>query len=196
MNRELPYEIIVAGVSSGGPQALSVLLPFLPEKYSLPVVVVQHLDSQSENYWIKAMQPKCKLSISEAEEKETIEPGHVYIAPANYHLLVESDRSFSLSADARVNYARPSIDVLFESAARVFKSRTVGLILTGANSDGARGLKKIKESGGLAIVQDPATAFSPSMPKAAIEATRVDHIQTLEQIAKTLQQLGKYETIG
>lgn len=195
MNSRLKYDAVVIGVSFGGPQALATILPALPADFMMPVVVVQHLGSHSENYWIRSLEKRCNIPVAEAEEKEPLQPGHIYVAPANYHLMIESDRSFSLSTDSRVNFARPSIDVLFESAARVYKNKLIGIILTGANSDGANGLKHIKDAGGLALVQDPATAESATMPLAAIQLAKVDHILPLAGITKILTQLGKYETI-
>ena len=114
----------------------------------------------------------------------------IYIAPPNYHLLVEADRTFSLSIDEPVNYARPSIDVLFETAADVYKTNLIGVILTGANTDGSHGLKRIKETGGLSVVQDPSTAEADTMPRAAIAAVDVDYVLPLEEIGKVLTMLA------
>src|SRR5690606_34410030 len=183
------YELIVMGVSSGGLKALSQILPALPAYFPCPVAIVQHIGAQAENHWIRTLSMKCQLRITEAEEKEPIRRGYVYIAPANYHLLVEFDHTFSLSTDHRVNFARPSVDVLFESAASVYRDKVIGIVLTGANSDGALGLKRIKDAGGLAIVQDPSTADYPSMPLSAIKATNVDHTLPLNKITETLLQL-------
>ncbi|PJZ26426.1 chemotaxis protein CheB [Leptospira hartskeerlii] len=183
------YEAIVIGVSSGGLNALMKILPFLPENYPCPIVVVQHVSPRSDGYWIESMNRTCNLNVKEADEKEKIERGNIYMAPANYHLLVEKDKTFSLSTEARVNFARPSIDVLFGSAADAYGDGLIGLILTGSNSDGAIGLRKIKEEGGLTIVQDPETAESPSMPLYAISASSVDHILPLDEISGFLKGL-------
>ncbi|MGJ4788274.1 chemotaxis protein CheB [Leptospira koniambonensis] len=185
------YDAIVIGVSSGGLNVLTKLLPSLPQNYPIPIVIVQHLSPRSDGYWIESMDKLCKLFVKEANEKEQIERGNIYMAPANYHLLVEKDRTFSLSTESKVNFARPSIDVLFESAAEVYRNELIGIILTGSNSDGALGLKKIKEEGGLTIVQDPETAESPSMPAHAISTSSVDYILPIEEIQKLLIQLGK-----
>lgn len=134
-----------------------------------------------------------RIAVKEAEDKESLSSGTAYLAPPGYHLLIEPDRSFSLSVDERVNHARPSIDVLFESAAEVFGGTLIGIILTGANADGARGLKTIKEYGGLAIVQNPEEAENPTMPKAALTATEVDYIVSLEQLTTILFQLTAQE---
>src|SRR5690606_35205527 len=120
-------------------------------------------------YWIDILDSMCFLRVKEADEKEKIKPGCVYIAPPNYHLLIEKNETFSLSIDEKVNYARPSIDVLFDSAAYVYYDQLIGVVMTGANHDGAMGLKKIKENGGMTIVQDPETAISRFMPEAAIQ---------------------------
>jgi two-component system, chemotaxis family, protein-glutamate methylesterase/glutaminase len=187
----MKYEAIVIGASSGGLNALKMVLRGLPADFPVPVIVVQHIGHSPDNYWIRALNNLCALTVKEADEKDEIEPGYVYTAPAGYHLLIESDRTFSLSTDERVNYARPSIDVLFESAARVYKNKLIGIVLTGANNDGAKGLKKIKKEGGLAIVQDPESAESPSMPRAALKATPVDHVLPLEKITELLPEINK-----
>lgn len=180
------YELVVIGASAGGIAALTELLSALPAGYSLPTVVVQHLHPLQDSSFVEYLNRESVLTIKEADEKEAIEAGHAYFAPPNYHLLIEDDRTFSLSVDQRVNYARPAIDVLFESAADVYGAGVIGVILTGANDDGAQGLRSIQESGGLTIVQDPETAETPVMPRAAIAATRADHILTLPQIAELL----------
>ncbi|HLP50601.1 MAG TPA: chemotaxis protein CheB [Chitinophagales bacterium] len=180
------YKAAVIGTSSGGMAALKAILPLLPAGFSLPVIVVQHVGANADNYWVGVMDEMCALHVKEADEKEQITPGNIYVAPPNYHLLVETDRTLSLSVDEKVNFARPSIDVLFESAALAYKKQLVGIVLTGANHDGAKGLKKIKEMGGLAIVQDPATADSSYMPAAAIAATQADYIVPVKDIANLL----------
>lgn len=180
------YKVVVIGLSSGGMAALKAILPALPADYSLAVVVVQHIGANSDSYWIEAMNRLCTIEVKEADEKEKIEAGRVYIAPPNYHLLVEKDGTFSLTNDERVNYAKPSIDVLFETAAEAYGRHLAGIVLTGSNNDGAEGLRKIKAHGGLAIVQDPATAESSFMPAAAIEAAKPDYIMPLEGITEFL----------
>ncbi|WP_083773494.1 chemotaxis protein CheB [Desulfofarcimen acetoxidans] len=185
------YQAVVIGVSAGGFAALSFLLPSLPEDFSLPVIIVQHLHPASGSYIVQHLNNKCSLIVKQADEKESIKPGTVYLASPNYHLLVEEDRTFSLTVDNRVNYARPSIDVLFETAARAYGEKLIGIILTGSNNDGSKGLKRIKEGGGLAVVQDPLDAEVDSMPRAALAATAVDFILSLEQIASFLMSLSK-----
>ena len=170
------------GASAGGMAALGKLLSMFPGTFPLSVIVVQHLHPLEGGYLPEFLNRKCSLPVEGVEDKTPILKGHVYIAPANYHLLVERDERFSLSIDARVNYSRPSIDVLFESAARVWGSGLIGIILTGANQDGTFGLRRIKECGGLTIAQDPGTAETPFMPKAAIDAGVVDRVMTLEEM--------------
>ena len=184
------YRCIVIGVSSGGMEALSVIIPALPSTFFLPVIIVQHISPYSDNYMTRYLNDICKVTVKEVDEKEKILPGFVYTAPPDYHVLVEDDETFSLSVEDRVNYARPSIDVLFESAADVYGPTLVGVILTGANNDGSLGMRRIKERGGLAIVQNPETAEVGEMPKAAISAAPVDHILHLEEIGPFLVEIG------
>jgi two-component system, chemotaxis family, protein-glutamate methylesterase/glutaminase len=187
------FEAVVIGVSAGGLEALNVILPALPVDFPIPIIIVQHQHPASDDYLARSLNQKCQLTVKQADEKENIQPCVVYIAPPNYHLMIEDDRTFSLSIDARVNYARPSIDVLFETAADVYGAALIGIILTGANSDGSAGLKKIKQRGGLAIVQDPETATIDAMPKAAIAATAVDYVLRLEQVCPFLVKLCRGE---
>jgi two-component system, chemotaxis family, protein-glutamate methylesterase/glutaminase len=181
---EKPYQIIVIGGSAGAMTALLELLPLLPAGFPLPIVIVVHLHPRQDSSHIVRLSSQCALTVKEADEKESLQPGTVYLAPPNYHLLIEHDRTFSLSIDERVNYSRPSIDVLFESAVQAYGSHVIGVILTGANNDGTEGLRKIKERGGLTIVQDPRTAESTYMPQAALEAMPVDHILSMPEIGK------------
>ena len=180
------YEAIVIGVSAGGMNAMKLIFSLLPKDFNIPIIIVQHISPRSDNQWINLLNDKSNLYIKEADEKEEIEQGKVYIAPANYHLLIERNKTFSLTIDERVNYARPSIDVLFESAADAYKNKLVGIILTGSNNDGTSGMKRIKEYGGLTIVQDPATAESFYMPASAIAAVQIDYVLPLDSIVGLL----------
>jgi len=184
------YKFIAVGVSSGGMEALSAIIPILPAKFTVPVAVIQHVSPYSDNYMTFHLDRISKIKVKEVDEKEKVTAGIVYTAPPNYHVLVEEDETFSLSVEERINYARPSIDVLFESAADVYGPTLVGVILTGANNDGSQGLRKVKERGGLAIVQNPETAMVGEMPRAAIAATPVDHILHLEEIGPFLAKIG------
>lgn len=182
------YELIVIGCSMGGMHALEILLGAMPKDFPLPIAVVQHRFRTSNEALPEFLRSRSPLDVVDAIDKQWPHPGTVYLAPADYHLLVERGE-LSLSVDARVEYSRPSIDVLFESAADAYGAATVGVVLTGANADGARGAKKIKERGGFVVVQDPKTAEAPAMPEAAIREARVDRILPLERIGPFLVEL-------
>ena len=176
------YEIIVIGTSWGGLSAVSSVIEGLPATFALPVVVVQHRSPDAPGLLAELLQMRTGLRVCEVEDKQSIVPGHVFVAPPNYHLLI--DRGvFSLTTDAPVRYSRPSIDVTFTSAADEYGRRTIGIVLTGANEDGSLGLKRIVDRGGYAIVQDPATAESPIMPQAAIRTVGKARVLPLDRIA-------------
>ncbi len=185
------HQAVVIGLSAGGLNALNVLLPLIPIDFPLPLVIVQHLHPHQDGSFFENAGGLCLLAVREAEEKEPVARGAVYFAPANYHLMIESDRTFSLSIDEKVNYSRPSIDVLFESAADVYGPDLIGIILTGASRDGAAGLRRIKENGGFTIVQDPATAEFPAMPSAALDETEVDRVMNIREIGRFLAGIGR-----
>jgi two-component system chemotaxis response regulator CheB len=184
------YQAIVIGTSAGGLYALSGILEQLPLGYQVPVMVVQHRSKDQRDLLEEVIQSKCKIKVKQADEKESIQSGFVYIAPPDYHLLIENDKTFSLSSDEQVQFSRPSIDVLFETAAIVFKDTLIAIILTGANNDGAAGIVTVKKYGGLTIAQDPAEAQFSFMPKAAIETKEVTHIWTLSEIQNFLLKIG------
>ena len=177
------------GVSSGGVTALKLLLGQLPKDFPVPVVLVQHISPDADDGLARLLNQLCLVRVKEADEEELIEAGTVYIAPPNYHLLLEKGGFLSFSADSRVSYARPSVDVLFLSAAQAFGEGVVGVILTGANFDGSAGLKAIKAHGGIAVVQDPADAQAPQMPQAALAAVNADFVLPLAAIAPLLCEL-------
>jgi two-component system chemotaxis response regulator CheB len=180
--------VVVVGTSLGGLSALRVLLSGLPGEFRPPLVVVQHRSKTADDGLVNLLDKETPLSVSEPNDKEPLEPGHVYIGPADYHLLVEP-RSLALSTDAPLNHARPSIDVLFESAAESHGSGVVGVVLTGANQDGARGSARIKERGGVVLVQDTASAEATAMPAAAIAAANVDKVAPLSELPAILIKL-------
>jgi two-component system chemotaxis response regulator CheB len=184
----MKIELIVAGASLGGFDALATLLGALAEDFALPLVVVQHRSIDSEELLSALLQRATRLPLAEVEDKQPIRPGVIYLAPANYHLLVEPGH-FALSVDDRVQFARPSIDVLFESAADAYRERLAAVLLSGANDDGAHGMARVKARGGLTIVQDPASAESARMPAAAIAASPIDHVLPLAGIAQLLNNL-------
>jgi len=181
---------IVIGVSAGGMNALLNLLPALPKGFSLPIVVVQHRLTGSDDFLARNLNRLSEIQVKEAEDKEPLKAGSAYLAPADYHVLVERDHSLSLSVDPKVHYSRPSIDVLFESAAYAWSAGAIGVILTGANADGAEGLARIKQTGGTTIVQDPKSAEYDMMPRAAIAAASVDYVLTVSKIGSLLAKLG------
>ena len=184
----MAYEIIVVGTSTGGLKALQVLLAGLPEDFPLPIVIVQHRGKDSEIGLCEFLSRSSALPVTEPEDKEPVLPAHAYLAPRDYHLMIEAG-SFALTTESPVVFARPSIDVLFKSAADEYNERTIGVILTGANRDGAHGLAEIKSRGGVTVVEEPASATCPEMPEAAIAGTKVDFILPLDQIAPQLYQL-------
>lgn len=183
------FAAVVVGVSSGGLEALKTLVPALRPDFGAPVLIVQHLSPQADSYLTARLDEISPLTVKEAEDKEILRAGVVYVAPPDYHMLVEADGSLTLSVDPRVNFSRPSVDVLFESASDAFADRLVGVILTGGNQDGAKGLARIKRRGGLAVVQSPESAQADAMPRAALESARVDHVLPLHEIAPFLNQL-------
>jgi two-component system chemotaxis response regulator CheB len=184
-------EAVVIGASAGALEALSVILPRLPARFHLPVIVVVHVPSDKKSILADLFRSKCSLDVREAEDKDRITPGTVYFAPPDYHLLIEDERSFSLSSDEPVLYSRPSIDVLFESAADVYGPGLIGIVLTGANADGAGGLKAIVAAGGTAIVQRPSCAYAAAMPEAAVAACPSALVLSLEEIAMYLHDIEK-----
>jgi len=185
------FECVVIGVSAGGMTVLQVLLPELPVDFPIPIIVVQHLHPQQGNFHIKFYNDKSKINVVEAQEKELITSGNVYFAPANYHLLIEYDKTFSLSVDEKVNYSRPSIDVLFDTALDVYKDKLLAIILTGANNDGANAMKRIKDAGGYTIVQDPLTAEVNAMPLNAIRSNTPSEILPIDKIVDFLLNLAE-----
>ncbi len=180
------FKAVVIGVSAGGFETLTKLFSTLPEDFPLPIIIVQHVYKYQSGYLFEHFNKHCALKVKEADEKEAVEPGNIYFAPPNYHLLIEEDKTFSLSIDEKVNYSRPSIDILFKCAAEVYKNQLIGIILTGANDDGAEGMCRIKESGGLIIAQNPNDAEQPFMPKAAIKKAGIDCVLTLNEISEFL----------
>jgi len=175
---------VCIGASWGGLKAVGQVLADLPAELDLPIAIAQHRhpDSQ-EGTLAELLQAQTDRTVLDVEDKMAIEPGYVYIAPPNYHLLVERG-SFALSVDERIRFARPSIDVLFETAAHAYGAGVIGIILTGANDDGAHGLARIKKVGGVALIQDPLGAARRTMPDAAIAATVADAILPLDAIGK------------
>lgn len=182
---------VVIGCSAGGIDALFRLLGGLPATFGLSFIVVQHLPDQVDSKLVEIFRWRLDLEVREAQDKEDIRPSTLYFAPPGYHLSVESDRSFSLSREEHVHHARPSIDLLFESAADAFGPALMGILLTGANEDGAAGLKRIAEAGGRTVVQSPAEAQVPIMPEAALRLFQPDHVLPLQDIRRLLVELDE-----
>jgi two-component system chemotaxis response regulator CheB len=181
---------IVIGTSAGGIEALDYLLPSIPSVSRVPVFVVQHITADSDSYFIRSIKDKCYVKVKEACHTEVIVPGTIYFAPPDYHLLIEDNLTIALGSDAKVNFSRPSIDVLFETAAEVFKKGLTGILLTGSNSDGSRGLLKIHQYGGKTIIQDPTTSYMSEMPQSALRLFQPSLILNLKEIARLLADIN------
>jgi len=182
---------IVIGGSAGSLEILISLFSVLPRKFEIPIVVITHLHPQDNGQLVAFFTRRFPHRIKEATDKEAAASGTIYFPPADYHLLVEQDKTFALSVDPKVNYSRPSIDVFFESAAAAWTCDLVGIILTGASRDGAKGLMAIKNKGGMTLVQDPGTAAYPIMPRAAVDTGAVDKIVAVEEIGIFLRDIAR-----
>jgi two-component system, chemotaxis family, protein-glutamate methylesterase/glutaminase len=189
MNLAGRVDAVVIGASAGGIEALTVLLPALPAGLRPPVFVVLHLPRDRPSVLVEIFTPKCAVPIREAEDKESVMAGTVYFAPNNYHLLVDNGPQLALSADDPVHHSRPSIDVLFESAIEIYNDRLLGIILSGANEDGAAGLAAIHDAGGITVVQSPRTARAPHMALSALKLRQADRVLALDEIAGMLRTL-------
>ncbi|HEX9130317.1 MAG TPA: chemotaxis protein CheB [Gemmatimonadaceae bacterium] len=186
----MPYSIVAMGTSWGGLSAMSKLLGSLPEEFSLPIVLVQHRSKDSDRLLVQLLQDATGLKVCEIEDKDVLRAGTVHVAPADYHVLVESGY-LSLTLEEPVRFSRPSIDVMFTSAADAYGPATIGVILTGANEDGATGLAAIVKRGGYALVQDPKTAEIRIMPEAALKATPTAEVLSLDDLASRLIELAE-----
>lgn len=182
-------EAIVIGVSAGGFKTLDKLIMGLREDIQVPIIVVQHIGASSENYIVTYLNDKSPLNIKEVEEKEWIIGGTVYFAPSNYHVLIERNKTFSLTVEEKVSFARPSIDVLFESAAEAYPDQLLGLVLTGANSDGTNGCRAIKACGGLVFVQNPDEAEFMDMPLSVIRNHYQDAVMTIDEMIDVINKI-------
>ena len=190
MSCERSIEAVVVGASAGGIEALIILLEAIPRGFEPPILIVMHIPPDNGDLLVDVLRPHCLAPLREAEDKDVPQAGTVYVAPPGYHLLVEPARTLALSVDEPVNFSRPSIDVLFESAAYAYGRGLLGIVLTGANEDGAQGLKAIRSAGGLGWVQEPRTAVASLMPRSAIECAGADRILSLPQLASELAALG------
>jgi len=186
----MSYSAVAIGTSWGGLAALTKLLGALPSNFGIPIVVVQHRGKDSEHLLVQLLQDATDLAVSEIEDKDSLNPGSVHVAPANYHVLID-DGYLSLTIEEPVRFSRPSIDVMFNSLADTYQSAAIGVVLTGANEDGARGLARIVQRGGRALVQDPKTAEIPIMPAAAIRAVPTAEVLSLDALAPRLIELSR-----
>ncbi|MCF5642822.1 chemotaxis protein CheB, partial [Pseudomonas syringae] len=177
--------------SAGGVEALLRIFSTLRPGFSLPILTVLHLPDDRRSQLANVFQNRLPIPVKEADDKEDIVPGTLYFAPAGYHLSVESDRSLSLSQEERVFYSRPSIDILFDSAADAYGSRLAGVLLTGANNDGARGLLQVRKYGGFTVIQDPLQAQASTMPEAALALQSPDYLLSLNDIGRLLVELER-----
>ena len=187
------YKAIVIGGSAGSFQVLSHILHKIPLEFQLPIIICCHRLKDIRSGFIEALALKSIKTIEEPDDKEKIRMGKVYLAPANYHMSIELGHSFSLSTEEMYNSSRPSIDITFETAAYTYKDKLIGILLTGANKDGALGMKSVKKMGGLTIVQDPEDCAVQTMPRAAMSITAIDHVMNTEQIIRFFQKLYKYQ---
>jgi two-component system, chemotaxis family, protein-glutamate methylesterase/glutaminase len=187
---------VVIGASAGGVEALGALLPAFHRDAGVAVFVVVHLPRERPSRLTEIFAPKCSLTVVEADDKEPISPGTIYFAPPDYHLLIDIGPQIALSSDEPVHYSRPSIDVLFESAADIYRQRLLGIVLTGANDDGAAGLAAVARAGGQTLVQDPQTASATAMPLAALKAVPGSPALDLRSLAESVRGIesGKFPT--
>ena len=183
-------DALAIGASAGGVEALLSVLPTLAAGWTVPIFVVVHLPRERPSLLAGVFRARCAVPVFEAEDKMPVTRGAIHFAPPDYHLLLEAGPTLALSADEIVNYSRPSIDVLFESAADVYGERLGAIVLTGANEDGAAGLAAVQRAGGVTIVQDPKTALMPTMPAMALQRVRADHVLPLAGIAELLATLA------
>ncbi|MFZ2958745.1 MAG: chemotaxis protein CheB [Candidatus Ozemobacteraceae bacterium] len=183
------FQVVVMGGSAGGFEALEAILSTLPPDFPLPILVVNHLHPADHGSFARHLASILQLSVGEPSDKEQIVHGRIYVAPANYHMLVERNKTIALAVDEKVNWSRPSIDVLFESASRAFGESVIAVILSGANADGTKGMSAIRGAGGLTIAQDPSEAATPLMPQSAIDAGAANEVLRLKEIGKRLIEL-------
>ena len=184
-------DAVIIGGSAGSLEVLLTMLPDLEFPLSFPIIIVLHRKSGNDSLLTNLFETKTRIKVLDIEEKQPILAGNIYLAPSDYHLLFESDHTFSLDHSERINYSRPSIDVAFQSAAAVYKKNLTGILLSGANNDGVEGLRKIKTFGGAICIQDPATAVVPYMPAQAALAMKIDSVLKQKEMASFINRLSK-----
>lgn len=185
------YKAVVIGGSAGSFQGVVKLLSQLPKGFPLPIIMCLHRLKHVRNGFVEALSLKSVVQVTEPNDKETIRKGGVYLAPANYHMSVELGNYFALSTEEMVNNSRPSIDITLATCAFVYKEKLIGILLSGANRDGAAGMKAIHEKGGLTIVQEPSECMIDTMPRAAMAATQIDYVMKMDQIVNFFKELDK-----
>ncbi|HVD98275.1 MAG TPA: chemotaxis protein CheB [Cytophagaceae bacterium] len=188
-----PYKAVVIGGSAGSFSVLANIMSKIPKDFNLPIIICCHRLKHVRSGFIEALEIKSVKKVTEPDDKESIKKGKVYVAPANYHLGIELGNTFALSTEEMINNSRPAIDITFETAAYVYKEKMIGILLTGANKDGAHGMKAVKEYGGLTIVQEPSECTIDTMPKAALAATKIDYVMKAEEMVKFLNDLHKIQ---
>lgn len=190
------YKAVVIGGSAGSFQGITKILSSLPANFQLPIIMSLHRLKHVRHGFVEALSIKSTMPVSEPEDKEPIKRGSVYLAPANYHLSVELGNSFALSTEEMVNNSRPAIDITLETAAYVYKDKLIGILLSGANRDGALGMKRIKDRGGLTLIQEPSECMIDTMPVAAQKITEIDYVYRINQIVEFLIEVNKKYTIN
>lgn len=186
------YKAIVIGGSAGSFQGITKILANLPKDFELPIIMCLHRLKHVRNGFMEALSLKSSIPVEEPHDKENIKKRKVYLAPANYHLSFELGNSFSLSTEEMVNNSRPSIDITLETAAYVYRNKVIGILLSGANRDGALGMKRIKDRGGLTIVQEPSECMIDTMPNSAMKVAQIDYVLKIDEIVDFLKELDKY----
>jgi two-component system, chemotaxis family, protein-glutamate methylesterase/glutaminase len=185
------YKAVVIGGSAGSFQGMVKILSQLPKGFPLPIIMCLHRLKHVRNGFVEALSIKSVVQVTEPHDKENIKKGAVYLAPANYHMSVELGNYFALSTEEMVNNSRPSIDITLSTCGFVYKEKLIGILLSGANRDGAAGMKAIAEKGGLTIVQEPSECMIDTMPKAALAVTKIDHVLKVDQIVEFFKELDK-----
>jgi two-component system, chemotaxis family, protein-glutamate methylesterase/glutaminase len=185
------YKAVVIGGSAGSFQGVVKILSQLPKGFPLPIIMCLHRLKHVRNGFVEALSIKSVVQVTEPNDKENIRKGSIYLAPANYHMSIELGNYFALSTEEMVNNSRPAIDITLGTAAFVYKEKLVGILLSGANRDGAQGMKAIQGKGGMTIVQEPSECMIETMPRAALEATKIDHVMRIDQIIEFLKELDK-----
>jgi two-component system, chemotaxis family, protein-glutamate methylesterase/glutaminase len=185
------YKAVVVGGSAGSFQGMVKILSQLPKGFPLPIIMCLHRLKHVRNGFVEALSIKSVVQVTEPHDKESIKKGSVYLAPANYHMSVELGHHFALSTEEMMNNSRPAIDITLSTCGFVYKDRLIGILLSGANRDGALGMKNIAEKGGLTIVQDPLECMIDTMPKAALAVTKIDHVLKVDQIVEFFKELDK-----